>query len=168
MSKRMKDVQLISELFLVLIDNEIVGFDQEYLDKRYAELDSIEEDSNFLDIDEFNTRKNNLKKYLFEMETSHKAISVYAKTANNIYSLWSYLALNEINLAPRPFAEKYIKFMDQVNEFSKSSSPEELNKDKNSPFSEAAYLYFKNSRGASTDYFQRKERLTQLEKALTL
>ena len=42
-AKRMRDVQFISELLLMILEEEIVGFDQDYLDKKYAEYENPQE-----------------------------------------------------------------------------------------------------------------------------
>jgi hypothetical protein len=164
-SKRMRDIQFISELFLILIDKKIVGFDQDYIDERYGKLDSIEETN--LDIDEYNTRKNEVKKYLRLIESNNSAVTKYAKTSNNIYVLWALIALGKYpsNLTADKFSKKYIEFMKLVSDFSDSDKPDDLLNTQSDKYNDA-YAYYKNSRGASTDLAQREERLNVLEKVM--
>lgn len=58
----MKNVQFISELPLILLENKIVGFDQDYLDQMYAKYDELEDIEDIFDLDNYRERKVYLKK----------------------------------------------------------------------------------------------------------
>jgi hypothetical protein len=59
--KRMADVQFVSELFLLLIHQQIEGFDQDSLDDIYAEYEDISDQSTFVE-DDFLQKLNALKR----------------------------------------------------------------------------------------------------------
>lgn len=163
-AKRMKDVQFISELLLVILENKIVGFDQDYLDDKYAEYDIPEETVVNFDETGYSERKEYAKNFISEMENTNKAITTFAKTANNFYTLWSLVVLNHNLPEPNQLSEKYSQFMEVVESLSKSDNPEEMVEQGNGGLN-LQYLYFKNSRGASTDINQRNERLSALKSA---
>ncbi|MGG6230980.1 DUF262 domain-containing protein [Tenacibaculum sp. SDUM215027] len=168
-AKRMKNVQLVSELFLIILENKIVGFDQDYLDEKYAQFDSIEEDGEFLiDVDRFNIVKEQVKESIIKIEEHNKAITEKAKTNYNLYTLFALLILEgveKVNLFD--LADKYSSFMDLVDEFRKSDDPDRLLKDKDQvEHSQEAYRYYRATRGANTDLPQRKERLEALKTAV--
>jgi hypothetical protein len=53
-ARRMKDVQSISELLIVILESRIDGFDQDYIDEIYAGYDDVNEISSFLNSVRFN------------------------------------------------------------------------------------------------------------------
>ncbi|MGC3947982.1 MAG: DUF262 domain-containing protein [Chryseolinea sp.] len=161
-AKRMKDVQFISELLLVILDDEFVGFDQDYLDDKYAEYDDPEE--TVLDFDEtgYMEKKEAVKAFLAEVENHNHSVTRFAKTFNNFYTLWSTIALNKTLPTADVFAEKYLNFMESVEKFAKAEDPEMLLAKNSSEQNKAHYNYYKNSRGASTDLYQRHERFNAL------
>lgn len=166
-AKRMKNVQLVSELLLIIIDNKIVGFDQDYLDERYAELDSLEDNTDF-DLDGYSTQKSKVKKFISEMEDHNKCISIHAKTANNIYTLFALIALETINCTSNELAVKYDGFMNIVDSFKNGEfSPEQNIEENAKPLNwDNAYKYYSNTLGASTEPPQRTARYEALKAAL--
>lgn len=54
----MKNVQLIAELLLIILDKKIVGFNQEYLDDMFAYYDSPDETVENFDEEVYKTKKN--------------------------------------------------------------------------------------------------------------
>ncbi|MCC8133264.1 MAG: hypothetical protein LIP04_06540 [Tannerellaceae bacterium] len=83
----MKNVQFISELPLILLENKIVGFDQDYLDQMYAKYDELEDIEDIFDLDNYRERKVYLKKLISDMEAANLCISTYAKTGTHMYIL---------------------------------------------------------------------------------
>jgi len=164
-AKRMKNVQLVSELLLTVIDGKIVGFDQDYLDERYAELDSLEDYTEF-DKDSYVIAKKRVKKFIVEMEDYNKSISLHAKTANNIYTLFSLVAIENLENNTVEFATKYDQFMNLVAIF--KEQPDEQNSEPiiKPPNWENAYKYYANTLGASTEPPQRTARYEALKAAL--
>lgn len=161
-AKRMKDVQLISEFFSIVIEKKIVGFDQNYLDNIYAKYEDIDELEVNFDIEVFETEISRIRNYLVEMEKTNSCISDWGSTANNLYILWALIALNKNNLPePKELAKRYKEFMEEVDKFTESDIDDPDTDTENKYFQ-----YFYNSRGASTDMSQREQRLTSLKTIL--
>lgn len=164
--KRMKNVQLIAELLLIILDKKIVGFSQDYLDDMFALYDSPEESVDAFDEEVYKLERNRIKTYLTEMEAHNACISTYAKTANNLYTLWALVALNEVPAAAI-LANSYAAFMIQVAALAAASNPEELVPEDAAKELQLAFTYYRNSKGASTDLSQRNERLNALKSILS-
>ncbi len=161
-AKRMKDVQFISELLMVILEKKIVGFDQDHISKIYADYDSISDSEIEFAEDDYLNEKERIRKYVEEMENNNKAITKWATTVNNFYTLWSLITLfSEALPSPQELTTKYNSFMEKVDLMTEETDSQTLGaQDKH------AYVYFKNSRGASTDLKQRTERLNALKEAL--
>lgn len=86
--KRMKSVQLVSELLLVILNRNIIGFNQDYLDNQYALYDGPEETVPDFDEDSYIEEKERIKNYITAMEEHNHCITTFAKTSNNIYTIW--------------------------------------------------------------------------------
>ncbi len=168
-AKRMKNVQFVSELLLIIIEKNVCGFDQDHLDEQYALLDSLEENESF-DEDEYNTEKKRVKKILAEMEAHNGCVTNHARTAFNLYSLFALVALEPSLPAAVELAVSYNSFMETVEVFRNAEEPEELVNDPQKPVAhwDVAYTYFLNTKGANTEEPQRKARLTALQTALTI
>lgn len=156
--KRMKDVQFISELFIIILKNRIDGFDQDYIDEIYGEYDYIEDLSSF-SADDFITMAEFGKKYILDMNPQNDNLAHYLKTFLNFYSLWAFVILNKDKLPePRKLAEKYLDFMVEVDTLAKERDPDEFMRQKGKDKYVEAYKYFRNSLGANTDKPQRELR----------
>jgi len=155
--KRMKNVQFVSELLMIIIENNIVGFDQDHIDSIYAQFDDIEEmqeTGEFL-LDDFTARLNYIKQFLLEADTHNGCISNFASGSNNnFYTLWAYIQLTSPE-DPVDFAEKYNDFMTKVVNVKQQQA-------EGTPVDEFVLIYFSNSTGAVTDINQRLQRLTAL------
>ncbi|MCK8491767.1 DUF262 domain-containing protein [Spirosoma sp. RP8] len=115
--KRMKNVQFISELFFIIADNKIAGFDHNYLDRKYAELDDPDEENPDFDQDEFLGKVEWVKTTITEMNNYNNCVFDCAKTQSNFYSLWALTALNYdriVQIGINDYADRYKAFMDQV------------------------------------------------------
>lgn len=159
--KRMRNVQFISELLLILLEGQIIGFNQDYLDEMYAKYDSPDETVENFDLDNYILVKSRIQDIISEMNQINNCIDLHGRTANNIYSLWALIALNLDKFQDiKQFAVDYKTFMDSVKEIIDSESSDELieqtdlNKDQ--------FLYYINSKGAATDLPQRRARLESL------
>ena len=161
-SKRMKDIQFISELLMVILENQLVGFNQDRITDVYAMYDDLSDNPEF-EVDDYLVKKETVRKYVEEMENdSSCAITTWAKTANNFYTLWSLIVLYDGNLPPpKEVVIKYDSFMRRV-----STMGDEIDSTSLSPYDSLVYNYYSNSRGASTDLKQRTERFDSLKKAL--
>ncbi len=165
-AKRMQDVQFLSELFSVVLDGKIVGFNHEYLDKKYAEYDDPQETQVDFSEEEFRKRIEKIKKYLLKMEEHNECLTRHAKSVSNFYSLWAVVAL-DLNRLPKPpeAAAKYDNFMNKVVQLSKLTTEEISGKAKNRSYQEP-YNYFINVRGATTEFPQREQRDKSLKSVL--
>ena len=161
-SKRMKDVQFISELLMIILANQLVGFNQDHITDVYAMYDNPSDSQEF-EADDYLRKKETVRKYVEEMENdSSQVITTWAKTANNFYTLWSLIALHDGNLPPpNKVAIKYDSFMRKV-----STMKDEMDSTSLSLYDRLAYNYYSNSSGASTDLKQRTKRFDSLKKAL--
>ncbi len=162
-AKRMRDVQFISELLMVILENKISGFSQDHINEIYAKYENLSESEFDFEEDSYLKNKERIRKYLELMEAENKAISEYGTTLNNFYTLWSLVALRGDALPKaEELAKKYINFIKKVNSMNDEVNPNKLK----SSYEKLAHQYYFNSKGASTDLKQRTERFTILKKAL--
>ena len=165
--RRMKDVQLISELLAVILKNSVLGYDQDMLDDLYAEYDSPEETVGDFDEQAFTESLQFTKTYMLNMESHNAAVSKYAKGIHNFYSLWTLIALNRHRLkSPAALSVRYADFMNKVSAVSKEKDLDAFLRDSNDESYAEAFLYLKNSVKAGTDKQQRLERNKILETIL--
>lgn len=168
-AKRMKDVQFVSELLLIIIDGKIVGFDQYYIDEKYAEFDNLDEreEGEEFDKEVYYSQKSAVKNFIAQMEICNGCINTYAKTVNNLYTLFAIVILENIVDSACVFAKKYADFMDTVDVIKNLNPDEPLPTDLDkTPNWDNANKYYSNTRGASTDLQQRQERYNSLKTAL--
>lgn len=163
--RRMKNVQFISELLLIVLENEIVGFSQDYLDEMYAIYDAPEELDESPDIDSYHLKKDQIKAIIKQMNETNNCIALYCKTFTNFYSLWAliaekYTAIQNVE----QFASNYSAFMENVQRFENPEFPISSALDYNG---NNHHIYFLNSKGASTELPQRKNRHNSLSIILT-
>jgi hypothetical protein len=164
--KRMKNIQLISELLFVILEDKIVGFSQDYINEMYAKFDAPEEvDEYSFDEEEYQEKKRFVKSYLKAMEVENKCISLYGKTANNLYPLWAVVYLEKDNLPNAGVAAKrFTAFNEQLELMGNVEDLESAAEGDN--FLQLVLSYFKNSKGASTDLPQRQARYNALKVVL--
>lgn len=167
--RRMDDVQRLSELLLVILENRIMGFDQDNLDSLYAKYDDIDEEvfdtspeGTITDF-EFKDILEETKNYLIEMEKSNRDITKYTRTMLNLYTLWSVIVIDNENLpSPQETSKRYAEFMETVKSYPYFPDPII-----DSRISLLVYRYQSNSQGASTDLRQRRERYEVLKEVMT-
>jgi len=164
--KRMKDVQFISELFIVILKKRIDGFDQDYIDEVYGEYDSIDDIPTFSQEGFFENVEYG-KQYILEMKDQNETLDNYLKTFINFYSLWSFIVLNRGQIPPpSDLAAKYLEFMQKVERISTEEEPEKFVETEDSEKFAEPYRYFMNTRGANTDKSQRESRQEALGNSL--
>lgn len=185
-SARMKDVEFISILALVLLEKDFVGFPQSYIDELYAKYDFDEaqlpeseadlEDVETDDWPDSEFTKDDLKNFehafdkarstLKAMEAHNQCISKHKRRiTTDLYSLWAALVLDEEvgSMNAISLADTYITFMESVYK-----AAELIKNDK--PINELdinVQVYFNNSTGAATEIELRQKRhgaLTQFLK----
>ena len=158
-AKRMKDVQFVSELLMIILTGRIHGFDHENLDELYADYETIEDAPEEVFDDEFRTRVESTKAFLSSMESANGCITSFGKNYKDFYSLWSVTALNSANLGmPERVAERYIDFMKKVDELKGQDDLEEFLRNQNTAAYSLAHKYLINATGASTELAQRQPR----------
>lgn len=162
-TRRMKDVQLISELMLVLLKGEVSGFSQEELDEYYAAYDvPMDTDPSFLE-DEFIAKFERVKAFILEMESHGEVVSKLARTATNFYSLWCFGALANTDKSAQEVASSYQIFMEKVVSLIKTDESDESTVGGGDVAIHHQISYALNARGASTELPQRQAR----QRALT-
>ena len=72
-SKRMKDVQFISELLMVVLEKKLVGFSHLHINDIYAKYDDLEESPDFEE-DAYMKEKEKAKKYVERMESGDHCV----------------------------------------------------------------------------------------------
>lgn len=158
-AKRMRDVQFLSELLIILLRGEIGGFDQEEIARYCAEFEDLEDLEIPFDEEHMKLQFATAKKYLLDLERDASVVNKYARDFTNFYSLWAIVALHTDRLpSASEFAMKYSEFMEEVLKY---KNEEYLTKvidgDEKPSFSQSP-KYFQNSTGASTELPQRQER----------
>ncbi|KZZ28883.1 hypothetical protein A3753_11875 [Sulfitobacter sp. HI0082] len=176
-SARMKDVEFISILMLVLLEEDYVGFPQSHIDELYAKYD-FEEDqlpenevgleesdaSEWLEVDftkeklkRFEDKFSKARGLLKSLEDTNNCISKHKRRiTTDLYSLWAAIVFDEgiINADPERLAAKYNEFISGVylayEKVKNDESIEHLDPD--------VQVYFYNSTGAATEVELRKKR----------
>jgi hypothetical protein len=162
-SKRMKDAQFMSELLLVLISGQQIGFSQEAIDDAYALHDDIDEADETIDVDDITLKLETAKQYLLAVNGVNECVKESARAIATCYTLWVVVALYRQHLtATTDFAAQYATFMDSVGEIRAATfDPAVLT----GPNAEAYRLpneYARGLSGASTDLGPRNRRLSAL------
>jgi len=180
-SARMKDVEFISILMLVLLEKDFVGFPQSHIDELYAKYDfEVEqlpendvglddfEDDEILELDftqerlaKFEGAFSLSRAFLKKLEAHNQCISKHKRRiTTDLYSLWTAIALDDelIKTDYIEIAEKYNVFMSEVN-----SAFEQIKDDRGIENLDGnVQIYFNNSTGAATEVDLRKKRHTAL------
>lgn len=159
-TKRMRDVQFLSELLLVVLKSDISGFDQQELDEFYAVYDDIEESQIEVDFDKVSEDFKRARKYLIDMQLHNSSISNYAVDFKNFYTLWSLVVLHP-TLIPSAdnFANNYSLFMEEVNHLKDANFFEKIISHEIETTFKSSVKYYQASQGASTEEPQRRLRL---------
>lgn len=152
--RRMKDVQFISELMLIILDDSITGFSQDMLDEKYAEYDSFTNDTGPITETDYLEEIQSIKEFISSIESHNQVVSKKAKTLNNFYILWAYAHFHRHTVTDiQEFAVKLDTFLGAVKN---EKSSNEDSSDQN------VVSYAASSLGASTDSKQRQQRLVAL------
>jgi len=156
-TKRMTDVQMLSEFVQVLVEDGPVGFDQEALDQLYADYDEPEAAELPLEQDELVARFEAVSLTLRDMQLANGVVADVASSRNHLYSLWAYLAMYSDSLAPaKEIAERYRAFIGEFNRI-RQAEREDPNRS-NDQDDERIRSYIRNSTGATTEAPQRLAR----------
>lgn len=168
-AKRMADVQFLAELLIVVIRNDVIGFDQDVIDAHYAEFDDPDEAAMPLTTDEIAARFGHAKAFIRDMCTITPKVKDSLKTLANVYTLWCWTVLHpERATDPGRISMKYVAFMTLVAEFQRNSMRQIAEISPNREADTAANLYAANLFGASTDVTPRRSRFTALSDGLEI
>ena len=163
-AKRMKDVQFLSELIIVAIEDSCKGFSQDEIDVYTAYFDLPEEDKPDFIVADFEVKFKTIRDFLLAVENINGCVSEFAKNFMHFYSLWCVAVEVHERFTPEVFAVKYSEFMNQYKNIklkgNDSGDTEEKETDESIHF-----IYASNSVGANTEYPQRKARHDSLIKA---
>ena len=165
-AKRMSDVQFISEIIILTLRREIAGFDQDMIDRYYAEFDVPSETAPVFDEEEFDRALEEIKSTLMKMNEINECVTRYGRTLAHFYSLWGYLLLAKSPEAQAgELAQRYAGFMERVvgalgGDLDLAAAQAKTPEDK------AVTSYAMNVRGANTDTTPRTERHNALVAAL--
>lgn len=166
--KRMADSQILSELLFVLLERQVLGFDQDALDELYAKYDDLSPETGdpenlgpFTGVEEFRQSVDSAKQYIASMEEADGVISRYARSTANLYSLWALIALDRAGLPePIELARKYAEFMAGVESAKEMAG--EIGDETDVSIAEhlraAVTKYYRGSVGANTERPQRLAR----------
>ncbi|WP_423065320.1 DUF262 domain-containing protein [Devosia sp. CN2-171] len=163
-TKRMMDVQFMSELMALVIEGKPRGFDQNFLDDIYVEYDDIAEVPDFSE-QAFDDTFNAAKQVLLAMQEHNGSVTKWAKGFGPLYTLWGVVATAHQLPDSSVLADRFDGFMTKVEELS--------NLEAGAPLPEGdeyvlAAAYRENSRGASTEEPQRLARHDALRSALEI
>lgn len=169
--KRMKDIELISVLMLVVLEKEFVGFPQSSIDKLYAKYNKITSEDDEPEYENFYFTEEDAKNYLeqfsiikswlFEIEQSTKLLTspfFRKKTSTHIYSLWCYFVMNNIEKLDDKVPGILKEFFSDVEKISKTDSTgyQELVSE-NANYNHVI-KYYEQSSGAATEEAQKRDR----------
>lgn len=158
--RRMKDIQFISELLMVVVERTVVGFDQDLLDDVYVKYDAPDETLPDLDTEEAGKRFAQVKQYVRLMDQVNECVTRYGTTSTHLYSLWSAIALMDPRPEPHVAAERYAGLMAVVASLQDQEDVESFysSMQQEAPYVREAFVYAINAGGASTEPTQREAR----------
>lgn len=157
-SRRMLDVQTISELAEVTIRREVQGFNQDRLDEFFASYEDPSDQVPEFDTDTFEERFVETASFVTEVQRANKELGLYLPTIVHLYPFWAYIELNDLawrDIDVAVFARTYSKFMHEVDLVRGST-------DASQNVSPHAIQYAAGSSGATTDLRKRRERFDAL------
>jgi len=165
--KRMRDVQFLSELLIVILKRDVGGFDQNEINEYYAEYEDPLEAGVPFSEDDVRWRFGRAKSYLLDLERQASAITKHARDFTNLYTLWGVVACHLETLpSPEDFASSYCAFMEEVERYASEDYMQAVLRHEQTPKSSESLKYYQNSLGASTELPQRQERHNALVQAV--
>ena len=155
-ARRMRDVQMLSELLVVVAAQRVRGFSQDDLDlytARYQDASSAETDVDRKE-DEVLEDFYRAKRYLQRIVAHADEVITYTKEARHLYSLWALICLSADLPSPSALAPRYVDFMKRVDELKAGDASLPSVRDEDS----TEIRYSDNSHGPSTELPQRRAR----------
>ncbi|QPB24444.1 DUF262 domain-containing protein [Rhizobium sp. 007] len=174
-ARRMADVQFIAELFMIVLQGEIIGFNHDAIDLAFAEHEDISDPDNPFDAEKFTRALVAARSYLAKMYDCDPSIAGYLSSVSNTYILWAVLVLYAEKLPdPTALVKRYSAFMGEVSAVGverkriAAIDPDDGGSVEGTTFSDEAEAYFGANQSATTEYPQRQRRLLALKKALKI
>lgn len=155
-SRRMRDVQIVSELLMVILEKRISGFSQSHISEVYATYDSVSSLELRYSMDEYQGEKDRIKQYILKLIERRPEVARLLGITANLYVLWAAVALEKMP-PPGQIVDKYVEMMEQVYE---------LMRDPGTNMGSAepdVVRYYEGLRGVSTDLDHRQRRLDALK-----
>jgi hypothetical protein len=147
----------MSELFAVIINGELQGFDQDKLDELYADYEEVAGNDLFVE-EEFDQKLSACKGAVLAMIQADPRVREFLKAQGHLYSLWAFISsldgpIHDID----GFTTRYLAFLDDVQaKLDDPNAPPPAHGDE--PYQAAVANYAANIRGASTDKTPRQAR----------
>lgn len=114
-ARRMADVQFIAELFMVIIDKQIVGFDHDAIDNAYARLEDPNDPDVSFDTELFKVELAAARGVLGQVVQHDLGLKEYLSSVSNMYVFWALLVLDKGKLPEaNTIADTYRDFMNEV------------------------------------------------------
>lgn len=174
--KRMKDVEFISILALIILENDFIGFPQSKIDELYAKYEFNVEDLKYEDeiseaddeydidftrekLDMFITEFNEAKSKLTELLDSDLLDLIYPKLMTYFYTLWTVVVFDKDKIVDKEVTLTKLKeFFRLVNEQTKDPTKTD--------FPLPILTFCANAIGAATEKEPRKNRYNALKEFL--
>ena len=164
--KRMTDAQFLSELILIVLEDRIMGFDQDTLDQKYAAYEDPSTAVTGFEQGDIRDRIAAAKDYILAMEERNGSVSKFARTFANFYTLWAFVVLTSDLPPATGIADAYVRFMATVGLLQQQEDLDTFLRDEGEGEYKDALTYLTHYRGASTDRTPREKRLEALRAAL--
>jgi hypothetical protein len=161
-ARRMVDIQFVSELLLVILENRMLGFDQDLLDELYGKYDEPLEISPDFDEDDYRVRVGKVRGYIAKMEEHNNCISQHAKGLANFYTIWSVIALEDNLPEPNILANSFKSFMEVVEELNEQGIANVMLRD-DVQRNQQHLTYLSHLTGATSNLPARQERYKALK-----
>jgi hypothetical protein len=164
----MKDAQFMSELVLLIIENQQHGFDQEMLDNAYGQYDDLEEADTEVNPDDIKERFAAARDFLAAAQDCNGCIKEHVATFGAFYTVWALVSLHRDALPEAMvFADRLKQFMEKVRVLDASDSKADLLNGEQGPALKLPNDFLESYRGASTDLKPREKRLEALRTFFT-
>ena len=165
-SKRMTDTQFLSELILIVLTENVMGFDQDTLDQLYADYEEPWATIEGFDQDDTRDRIAVARDYIVRMEEANGSVSGFARAFAHFYTLWAWVTLSNDLPSAEDIAATYAEFMGTVGLLHAQKDLDTFLRDNGEGEYKVALTYLTHYRGASTDLRPREKRLEALRAAL--
>lgn len=179
-ARRMADAQFLAELFMLLIDGHIVGFEHNLIDEAYANYEDPDNPDLSFNKEQFSEKLGKARERLIKIYDANNAISTFLSSVSNLYTLWAILVIEGDNFpSDGDFTQRYIGFASEVETLSQqkrleratltsASQAPTVAAESSASISAEAVEYFDANQSATTELPQRTKRFNSLRRALKI